>query len=283
MNIRKVLITPAVAEEYLRKNNSNRKLSITSVNFYAQQMGNGLWKEETSETIKIAKDGSLLDGQHRLSALIKYGQAITFLIAEDLDPEVFTVLDTGKKRNAGDALTILGTEYAGIKAAGIASWFGLNKGQTIRESGGSGARISSKGLTNKIIIDEYLRRQEFWDLITTESHANYLTFNKTLTCSYIMAWRARLHDINPEAAKEFMSKVCNGLNMRNQYEPTYQLRNILMASKLSPTRRLDNKYKNAIMIKAWNNFYNKIENRTMSYNPRIEKYPVLVETPEIMV
>src|SRR6185369_8200893 len=101
MKISEKLITPLLAEHYLTKNTTNRRVTQTNVDYLTDQMRKGLYKENTGETIKFSRSGKLIDGQHRLLAIVKSGKSFKFTIAEDLEDNVFHVLDTGKTRNAG--------------------------------------------------------------------------------------------------------------------------------------------------------------------------------------
>ena len=74
------LITPQIAEEMLKKNPMNRRVKDFVISEYSRVMKAGLWKENTGEAIKFASDGTLLDGQHRLTALIKANVSLYFLI-----------------------------------------------------------------------------------------------------------------------------------------------------------------------------------------------------------
>ena len=62
-----IQMTPALARRYLKGNTSNRKPRNHHVERYANDMRAGLWAF-AAEPIKIADDGTLLDGQHRLMA-----------------------------------------------------------------------------------------------------------------------------------------------------------------------------------------------------------------------
>ncbi|WP_460985736.1 ParB N-terminal domain-containing protein, partial [Staphylococcus aureus] len=63
----------------------------------------GDWKN-AGDTIRFDKDGSLIDGQHRLLACVNTNLAQNFLIVYGLDSEVFDVIDNGKGRTNADVL-----------------------------------------------------------------------------------------------------------------------------------------------------------------------------------
>lgn len=62
-------ITPDIAKTMLGENVNNRRISHDNVNMFAREMRNGEWRFN-GEAIKFSKDGRLLDGQHRLLAVI---------------------------------------------------------------------------------------------------------------------------------------------------------------------------------------------------------------------
>lgn len=102
-------VSPAWAEKMLNeKNNKNRNLRDALVDHYADQMNKGNWLAN-GEAIKIAKDGTLLDGQHRLAAVVKHGKPVEMLIINDIDPSVMPTIDIGKPRTVADHLRIEGT------------------------------------------------------------------------------------------------------------------------------------------------------------------------------
>jgi hypothetical protein len=101
-------ITPQIATEYLGKNFAdNRNVRNTVVSQYAEDMANDRWTQN-AEPIKFDQYGNLVDGQHRLQAVIKSGKSVDFFVATGLPAESTTNLDIGAKRKAADALKIAG-------------------------------------------------------------------------------------------------------------------------------------------------------------------------------
>lgn len=100
-------ITPELAKSILAKNTSNRKISKGNLKNIKSAMARGEWKFN-GDPIRISKSGVLLDGQHRLTAISESSGAFECLVIYDLDDDVFTTIDIGKKRNGSDALYING-------------------------------------------------------------------------------------------------------------------------------------------------------------------------------
>lgn len=98
-------ITPAEASRMLSHNGGNRDLRDSVVERYVRLMKAGEWKL-THQGVAFDTTGSLVDGQHRLSAIVRSGVTVQMTVATDVDPATFTVLDQGAKRNAADILRV---------------------------------------------------------------------------------------------------------------------------------------------------------------------------------
>jgi ribosomal protein L30E len=104
-----VVITPDIAREMLRRNTHNRPIREARVNGYARVMTSGDW-HNNGEAIKIAVDGTILDGQHRLLAVVKSGATVVILVVSNLPVETQSTMDGGAKRNAGDVFALRGEQ-----------------------------------------------------------------------------------------------------------------------------------------------------------------------------
>jgi hypothetical protein len=109
-------IGPAEAEMLLKGNDRNRNLNERIVSELARAMVNGEWRFN-GEAVKIAEDGTLLDGQHRLSAIVKAGATIPVLLVTGLPVETQETMDLGRKRTTADAWKINGETNVNVLAA----------------------------------------------------------------------------------------------------------------------------------------------------------------------
>lgn len=101
-----VEVTPSMASNLLANSNyNNRRIRHTVVSKYAKAMRDGDWKF-SPETISVSKSGRLLNGQHRMSAVVESGVNCRFLFAFGFDDDVFSVIDRGATRTTSDALGI---------------------------------------------------------------------------------------------------------------------------------------------------------------------------------
>ncbi len=101
MEVKVVSVSPEIAKEYLLRNKNNRPIDRSNVLYYAFEMLEGRWKL-TSQTISVDVNGNLLNGQHRLLAVIESDTTQEFLIAYDEPTENFGLLDKGKVRSTAD-------------------------------------------------------------------------------------------------------------------------------------------------------------------------------------
>lgn len=112
------IINPAEAARLLTLNCCNRPLMEANVAFFENHLRLGEL-QLTHQGIAIGSSGKLLDGQHRLTAIVRTGISAELLVATDVADAAFAVLDTGAGRTARDVLGIHGAIYASTTAAAI--------------------------------------------------------------------------------------------------------------------------------------------------------------------
>ncbi|MBI1338293.1 MAG: hypothetical protein GC164_15225 [Phycisphaera sp.] len=106
--VHRVHIDPDQAFRWLDQHNTNnRKVSQKYVERLARDMTEGRWVL-TNNGISFGPDGTLLDGQHRLWAIIESGCTIEMFVYQDMDPKSMMAIDCGKTRSMADILNIAG-------------------------------------------------------------------------------------------------------------------------------------------------------------------------------
>lgn len=116
MKAKVMTIGPEQARQMLERNGRNRTVNTRAVARYANDMREGKWTLN-GEPLIFDFNGNLLDGQHRLYAVIEAGISAQFLVVTDTDPDVFDTIDIGNKRTGGDILSIRGYKYSKTLAA----------------------------------------------------------------------------------------------------------------------------------------------------------------------
>lgn len=263
INFKKELITPELAKCLLANNINNRSKKEARVSFYAKEMKEGRWKEDTGETIKIAKNGLILDGQHRLFAIVKANVPIFMHIAYGLDNDVFSVIDTGIIRSSRDVFKISGvTNYNHIPSI-ITTYTTLNS---------RARKNNQKTLSNAEILDIFNSDVFFWEQIAFNSVALYRKFNQILPASVIGGFLSVLIKIDNFKAYDFLNQLCTGENISNS--SIYLLRSRLISEKVSTKRHNMNlNYKHALIIKSWNYFYKGKDLKVLKFDIESEAFP----------
>lgn len=101
-------ITPYMAKKYLETQERNREINSLRVLEYADRMKKGQWL--VGQAITFDGDGHLIDGQHRLAAIVKYGNAVDFLVVRGVSKESASVFDVGQKRTMAQVAKIQGID-----------------------------------------------------------------------------------------------------------------------------------------------------------------------------
>lgn len=114
MHIKEELITPRRAQALLDNHwrpEAQRKLTPRVVDAYAQAMRAGHWAL-THQGIAIADTGELIDGLHRLHAIVQSGVPIQMLVTRNIPSQcaagmhTIDVIDRGKIRGIGQQLQL---------------------------------------------------------------------------------------------------------------------------------------------------------------------------------
>ena len=105
-------VTPARAKEWLENNFKNRPISEDVVIAYARDMTNGEWIE-THQGIAFNDRDELIDGQHRLLAIVRSGVTIRMMVTfglpsviEGKEMTTMDAVDRGRTRSVADQLKI---------------------------------------------------------------------------------------------------------------------------------------------------------------------------------
>lgn len=106
-------VSPAMAREWLANNVvNNRKVNKHIVSSYASDMLAGRWRL-THQGLALSVDGRLIDGQHRLTAILQAGVPIEMMVTYGVPHTAFDRVDLGKSRTTNDVIKI--NNLTGVK------------------------------------------------------------------------------------------------------------------------------------------------------------------------
>lgn len=111
-----LLVTPAMAERWLTRNTNNRKARKPLIDRLARDIAGGEYLENGS-AVCFDTNGVLIDGQHRLMAIVQSGVPVHTLVVSNLDPRAILTIDDGAKRTMADRFTWQGHQNANTAAA----------------------------------------------------------------------------------------------------------------------------------------------------------------------
>lgn len=114
-------ITPAYATTIMEQNVINRPLRPAYVKKLADEMKAGNWVDH-HQAIGINCDGSVIDGQHRLQAIITSGTTQTFLVVREVPKKAIAVIDAHAHRSVKDGLKIVYNINATTRAVSCAMY-----------------------------------------------------------------------------------------------------------------------------------------------------------------
>lgn len=228
-------ITPEIAKELLSRNSGNRSISDAHVNRLAKQMASGQF-ELNGDTIRIAEDGTVIDGQHRLYGCVKSGVSFRSFVVRGLPRKAFLTIDQGKRRSHGDTLSALGEKNGKDISSAL---------KIIERYFTAGLPVGRRSFTNSDMVELLDKYPDARNCLGGVSHPKGL-FPRSIAiaCNYL--FRIRDEDL----AARFFSELVSGTNL-DEDSPIYVLRERLMRNAMSKAK-LKPEYIMALMVKSWN-------------------------------
>lgn len=242
-------ITPEIAADMLRYNTCNRAANNAQVARYATAIRNGQW-QLNGESIIISKDGRLLNGQHRLLAVLAAGQGIETFVVRGVDVATFVTIDSGKARTDRDVFNIMGVPSSGIVSAAIGCYMKLRVHHTAVSPNWNG---SSGLMQTRIDRQDFFRQHKDLVLQSTHEAARLYRKGRLLKTSVIAGLTLYLqvelgypHDV----ISNFFSGVCDTASVPS-CKAIALLRERLVKDMCGASR-LRSAVAQKLIIKAWN-------------------------------
>ena len=205
----------------LTKMDRQRSLSVAHVNTLASDMANGKWGEDVA-AIAFDRDGNLVNGQHRLNAIVKSNMPQWFWIRRGLPDDAILRIDQGRGRRAADQLKIQGVANA-TSVAAIASimWCVDNQPEVLWHSRHlSKSQLTDYGLQHDDELQEGYAWQDRLKITGRIATAPYAA----------LAILVQRHSDHAEGFAEFHQGLSKGVNL-SEGDPRLTLRNhIAMAT-----------------------------------------------------
>lgn len=231
-----VEITPVEARRLLENSASfkNRQVKRSVVSEYAESIKNGEWNYAVGDPIRIDTHGRVIDGQHRLLAVVQSDTPQHFYLISNLPPESVNFIDIGQPRSHADFVAMTGAADSKRVAAGV-RWVSHYQGDRTwyARSGLPRHKIAQWIQDHPEILRSAVVSQQVKDVLRRMGVATGTHYIFSL--------------IDKAEADSFFEKLRTGLNVE-EGDPVYRLRERL----IDPWRKLGEYETSAFVIKAWN-------------------------------
>jgi len=113
-------VTPDMASRWLEGNTHNRRINQAHVNRLCAEMKSGRWRL-THQGLAFSASGTLLDGQHRLWAIVLSNTAVKMRVFFNEPAGNEGAIDGGLSRSDADRLTLTGKFDGGVSRNHLAA------------------------------------------------------------------------------------------------------------------------------------------------------------------
>lgn len=242
-----MIVTPEIAKRFLDNNKGNRSVSKKTVARYGSSIKQGKW-DANGESIKIAHDGTLLDGQHRLLAVIGADTPVPMMVTRGLPRSSFLTIDTGKMRTGGDVIgmgdeSLVRDQDQICAACRVLMQFDAN---------GFWSHKRTNRIANHEIMDVYEANK---GIVRSVRFAKSLTqARKICPVSVMAALHYKFTRIDLNRGEFFFAALNTGAELKAEH-PVFVLRRRLFDMQ-QRSGRLDGEKIMPYVIKAWHHFVN---------------------------
>ncbi len=235
-----VTVTPAMAREWLDRDDwNNRPLNAQAVTRYARDMSRSEWYLNGEPL--IFNGTKLLDGQHRLAAVVAAGIPVKFAVIDNVDQDAFLTIDTGRKRTVSDTLVIAGEQNTAHMGATLQIFHHLYTFNNINSTSFDPSRMD---------VARHIER------LGSERIQESISYGRTVhrilggSASLYAALHLYLGIFHREQANTFFETLAEGDGLYPG-SPIRTLRNYLLNQRPGSTQS-DRRKVAAVTITAWN-------------------------------
>ncbi len=209
-------ISHALAQKYLAQSAGNRRINNGYVLALAAAMETNKWDPDASEIV-FDDSGELIDGHHRLHAVMRSGKAIRMLVKRGVNKGARGFIDTGRTRNIRDLFAMFRPElgYVNNRKSALTVCIGLvtgGKPPVVRT-------LSDYDTWMKLFADGI---DAVINIVGPGNGANRYFCTGPVVGAFAFA-----HKTHPKKVEAFLNKSYEGLGLKRG-EPATTLRNLLI-------------------------------------------------------
>lgn len=246
-----VNLTPELAKEYLEAlPERQRVMSPRTVDRYAADMLADKFPF-TGDPIRFNRNGDLIDGQHRCTAVIESGEPMAVLVIRGMEPDMIRFFDSGRTRRFADDLRIQGySNHASLAAITARVWHWEH---------GNYGYMEVPYVANPLYANTSPSRAMLWTTLEQNLHLPEVATHAARIYRYTgnapmsvtgLVWHL-LGEVDPDAREKFFHELVSGSNQTGPEYPINVLRRTL-TRRLNPTEERPGHVWLAYYMRAYN-------------------------------
>lgn len=244
----KGILDAAHAQRIEEGKTNNRTINRDRVIQYVTEMRSGRYNHESSQPIHFNKRGDLLNGQHRLSAIVEYAQPIICLVARNVPETAMSVMDTGRPRTIKDLFLVNGIKYATELTGATRVMWQLTQNRDI-------PLYEFKNRLRATLDDLFTISETYPDLVNVcrEALLNFKEVGYYAGRANAAALLYLFRQKDPTLAAEIFTQLETGA-IADPNSPVLECRNLLIKLKNNQRTRFatDKGYRLALIVRTWN-------------------------------
>lgn len=251
-----LLVTLAMAEAWLAHRHPNRAVVPRRVEELATLMRQSAW-HLNGEPLIFDADGILLDGQHRLSAVVQVGKPVPFLIVRGVRVEAQASLGQALRRSKADILSMHQQASAKTLAGALGVLWRYDRGLMLDPK----RTFLAQHTLEVLLRYPGLAASMSWGLST----------RKFLPGSVGAALHYLLNQKEAGLAKQFFGRLRDGLELTAS-DPLHALRERLIEAR-TRLPRLPQWVYALWCVRTWNALRNGGGPPTLPWEPQVDRFP----------
>jgi hypothetical protein len=265
-------ITPQEATLWLdTKNAHNRPISQSTVERYTQEIRAGRWRSN-GQSISFSKTGQLMNGQHRLKAIVAANKSIESLIVWGVEDDAFDTIDDGNKRSLADILAVKQEYKPALLSAGVRFLWIYATGQVATKDLRRGT-IATKPLLERTLDKHPRMRQstKYYSMLKSRPGGMLVPAGMAIGLHYLFSL------VDEAKADKFFDLLQSGIGLYEGHS-ILALRARLISGKKESSSNLTNSAMYFYVVTTWNAFVADEPLRRLAFvqdtaPPEIENLP----------
>jgi hypothetical protein len=262
LNIEIGKIYPPMAQKMLDNQIHNRKLKNQLIYRLIQDLKAGKWPL-TGEAIIENDKGQVINGQHRLTAIVKSGIPMVTLIIRGIKEDAEAAIDTGRQRTPGDVFQLRGVNFSSFisRTSKLMVMFDTKLDEIIEAQ-----RITRDigTISNPVIYQYYLDHKNEIETACFHFKKNHPSIIKTgrSVMSFVLAYLKRIDEAK---AYEFIESYETGTLKNKNWRPLMEIRDDFMTRDRKKVK-LNELHKISTLFGLWNVIYHGDSLETVKEN-----------------